>query len=218
MHHTEYSHRFVLGLALLGLGLSTVGIWPLKHSSSVTNKGNISQSPNALRSRPEKYVGRSMSFKNEPAVVMDVRVEGTPVEVNSAVAASEDWLNGLTFKIRNTSRKKVVFIYAELLFPEKKTVLGSPLAYDLRYGADPKLNDPPAAEQPIEPGSEAEFVVSDTTYQNLKRIFETRITPIKNINSVLINILRVVFDDDTAWAAGSFMHRDPADPKRWIDN
>jgi hypothetical protein len=47
---------------------------------------------------------------------------------------------------------------------------------------------------------------------------EDRVTPIRNINAIQIDLLRVVFEDDTAWATGSFMHRDPSDPRKWVDN
>jgi hypothetical protein len=103
-----------------------------------------------------------------------------------------------------------------LLFPETKEQLGRLFAFDMRYGADPRLEA--STEKPLKPEEEAEFVVSDASYQNLKRAIESRITPIKNINSVQIDVLRVVFDDDTVWATGAYMHRDPSNPKRWIDN
>lgn len=218
MRELTTKHRFWLGLVVLGFGISTIGTWnpsPRGNSRTVSTALQDTQTPHRSL---EKYVGKYASYSNEPVIITDLKIKGRPTQINSSVAEEEDWLNGLTFKIGNISKKKIVFIYVEMLFPETKIVLGNPFAFDLRYGADPRLNDTPATEQPVEPGKEAEFVVSGESYQKLKRIIETRITPIRNINSVQINILRVVFDDETAWATGSFMHRDPNNPKRWIDN
>ncbi len=223
MKSQKCNHRFFLGLVVLTAGLASLGILPSNASKRITNKsirsnGNPPQDLEVPRPRAEKYIGKYRIYPNEPVLVTDLTVNGTQHEINRKVTAGEDWLNGLTFKSKNISNKNIVFIYVSLLFPEAKAITGTLFAFDLRYGADPRLEAGSTTEKPIKPEEEAEFVVSDASYQNLKRGIETRITPIKNINSVQIDVVRVIFDDDTAWATGTFMHRDPNNPKRWIDN
>jgi hypothetical protein len=218
MKDSKYNHRFFLGLVVLTAGLLSVGILPSNASKSIRSNRNPTQNLELPRARAEKYIGKYRIYPNEPVIVTDLTINGTQHEINRKVTAGEDWLNGLTFKVKNISNKNIVFIYVSLLFPEAKAITGTLFAFDLRYGADPRLEAASTTEKPIKPEEEAEFVVSDASYQNLKRGIETRITPIKNINSVQIDVVRVIFDDDSAWATGSFMHRDPNNPKRWIDN
>ena len=149
---------------------------------------------------------------------MDLTVKGIEQRVNGYVSAGEDWLNGITFKVRNISKKNIVFIYASLIFPDAKDAKGIPFVLDLRYGSDPKVGPAPPRQQPLKPEEAAEFVISDDLYQSFKRGIETHVTLIKNLNVVHIDVVKVVFDDDTSWATGSFMHRDPNNPTRWVDN
>lgn len=214
---------FSSGLVVLILGLSTVGIFPSSANKGTRTNGtstqNVPTQVRAPQSRAEKWVGKRLIYPNEPVYVMDLSVKGEQHQINRHVrAADEDWLNGLTFKVKNVSKKNIVFIYASLVFPETKAILGRTFVFDLLYGADPRLDVAPSTEKPLKPEEAAEFVLSDASYGMVKRSIELRITPMKNINSVEIDILRVVFDDDTGWATGAFLHRDPNNPKRWIDN
>lgn len=219
MKNSDSNLRFFLGLVVLTAGLLSVGIFPSNASKGISNNQNPRQNE-APRPRADKYIGKYMIYRNEPVLVTDLKVNGEQHQINRHItAAGEDWLNGLTFRVKNISKKNIVFIYASLIFPETKHILqGKTFAFDLRYGADPRLEAAPSTEKPLKPEEAAEFVLRDASYKNLKRAFEARITPIKNINSIQIDVLRVIFDDDTGWATGSFLHRDPNDPTKWIDN
>lgn len=217
MRDLTSNHRLWLALAVLGLGISTVGTW---NPPSRRNARTIATAPQATQIPHrsfEKYVGKYTSFSNEPVVVTNLKIKGRPIQINSRITEGEDWLNGLTFKIRNISKKNVLLLYIELLFPETKLNGGNVIAFDIRYGADTNVHDAPAGERMVLPGDQAEFTITDDLYQKIKQAVETR-TSIENINSVQINILKVIFDDDTAWSTGSFMHRDPNNAKRWVDN
>jgi hypothetical protein len=218
MKGSKSNHRFFLGLVVLAAGLSSVGILPSNANKNLKSQESPPQNLQLPQPSTEKYVGKYRIYPNEPVLVTDLTVNGMQHQINSKAKAGEDWLNGLTFKVKNISKKNIVFVYVSLLFPEAKAITGTLFAFDLRYGADPRLEAASTTENPIKPEEAAEFVLSYVSYQNLKRGIETRITPIKNINSVQIDVVRVIFEDDTAWATGSFMHRDPNNPKKWIDN
>ena len=224
MKDSNSNLRFVLRLVVLTAVLLNVGILPSNANKRPRREVNPAQNLQtqdlkAPQPRAEKFIGKLAIYPNEPVYVMDITVNGEQHQINRHSTAGEDWLSGLTFRVKNISKKNIVFIYASLIFPETKHILqGKTFAFDLRYGADPRLEAASTTEKPLKPEESVEFVVSDAAYQNLKRGIETRITPIKNINGVQIDVVRVIFDDDTAWATGSFMHRDPNNPKRWIDN
>ena len=218
MKDSNSNLRFFLGLLVLTAGLASVGILPSKASKSIQSNGNPPQNLQAPKPKADKYIGKYRTYPNEPVLVTDLTVNGMQHQINSKVAAGEDWLNGLTFKVKNISSKNIVYIYVSLFFPETKAITANVVAFHLRYGADPRLEAASTTEKPIKPEEAAEFVISDAFYQNLKRGFGTKITPIRNINAVQIDVLRVVFDDDTGWATGAFQHRDPNNPKIWIDN
>ena len=218
MKESNSNPRFLLGLTIVSLGLLSVGIPSPRASKTTRITEKSSQNPEVPRPRAEKYIGKYRIYPNEPVLVTDLKVNGAEHEINRKVFAGEDWLSGLTFKVKNISIKNIVYIYVSLFFPETKAIAPNIIAIDLRYGADPKLEVAPPAEKPLKPGEAAEFVISDDYYQRLKGRFEAKITPFKNINSVQIDVLRVVFDDDTGWATGAFQHRDPNNSKIWIDN
>lgn len=63
-----------------------------------------------------------MIYRNEPVLVTDLLINGMQKQINSRVAAGEDWLSGLTFKVKNISNKNIVFLYVSLLFPGAKAI------------------------------------------------------------------------------------------------
>jgi hypothetical protein len=84
-------------------------------------------------------------------VVTDVTVAGARAEINTAVSAGEDWLNGLSFKVKNVSNKAISFIYVTVMLPETRRITGGTVrALDLRHGTDPKPGTMAPTENLIE--------------------------------------------------------------------
>ena len=162
-----------------------------------------------------KYVGKESNFAQEPVEIVDIKVRGKETKLNSKIyGEDEDWLSGLTFKVKNKSSKTISSISLLLTFPETKAT-GNMMVLPLSLGGDPKLAG--KGPEPIswKPNEKVEFSLSSERYSKLKGIIETR-TSINNINRVIIEPQLIIFDDDTAWSMGEELHRDPSKPTRWV--
>jgi hypothetical protein len=205
--------RFILIVAVFFVGLLTVGLHPSRSKSIPANPKPAGQQ---LAPSPSKYIGKYRVYPNEPVVIDSVKIKGNLVNINSKIKSDEGWLQGLSFKVRNISNKNIVYLSLELLFPETKT--DKPvLAFPLRYGKKPTEPNQAATLNSLAPNQETEFIISGSQYENLKRFIELR-TPIANINAANIDVIFVMFSDDTGWATGSFMHRKPDDSAQWVDD
>jgi hypothetical protein len=171
----------------------------------------------ASGAKPYKYIGKQMTFPNEPIEISDLKLKGKVVSIDTKLKEKDDWLNGLTFKIRNKSGKRIVYLSLHILLPETRTAPNQPvLAFPLKYGADPILSRQPTVDAPLGINDEIEFRIVGPEYENLKQFVEKK-TPLKNINFINIDIVMAIFDDDTAWDSGSILRRDPNNPRRWVD-
>ena len=201
---------------VLVLCAGLLGMTPMWSSKSSTANGRaIITTVQTPGPRSKKYLGRYQVFANDPLQI-DVKIKGLPFELNKTLTTQdENWLDGTSFSVKNISSKTIVSFSLELWFLDTKPAVGHPMAHTLRYGGDPRSDQAAIEERPLGPGEKVTIDVSRTQYASLKSWIERRV-PMANINSVQLHIGLVVFDDDTAWATGSFMRRNPITGK-WQD-
>lgn len=216
--------RFYLSLVILCGGLFSIGTWSsdaknpqtgLEMKATQVDRQSIRRVPN-LAPRPEKQIGYHSRLPNMPVEITELKIKGTPIQMNSRVIEGTDWMEGLSFKVKNISNKNVAYLALYFIFPETSVDQeDSPIGYLFKYGSDPKVYGISIQEKPITPSQEIEFSVSGNTYEKIKKLIGLKTEP-ENINVLAIDVAMVVFDDDTSWAKGSFMRRDPNNPKKWI--
>ena len=129
----------------------------------------------------------------------------------------EHWLDGLELHVKNISSKTIVHFSVHLMFHDMKPVIGYVEYFRLEYEADPQVKQAPPGQTPLAPGHVVTFEISGSQYERVKKFVGRRL-PVVNLTTVEFNTGTVVFDNDTAWDSGSFMHRDPSGPGRWRDN
>jgi hypothetical protein len=208
--------RFYLGIIVMSLGLLTIGFFPSKSRPVIGNSIQTQNSPAQLRPSHTKYLGKYRFYPNEPVSITNINIKGNPVNINSHVSASHDWLKNLSFDIQNISNKPIIYISLQVLFPQTKTN-GPILAYPMHLGERPRSPDQFPRQALLMPNETVKMSINDDAYTKLKNFVETR-TPIENISDVQIDVDFVAFDDDTAWATGAFMHRKPGDMTKWVDD
>ncbi len=165
------------------------------------------QSPNQAK--------RSLSKRdlpNEPIKILDIKIKGKPVQLNSEMAGDEDWLKGFYLKVKNTSSQPILYLSFHLRFREDSSsqVL---LNHQFSYGRPP-VPDAPGEPKLLLPGDTAELTLSDRVYDSLRGFIEKRV-PSANIRSADIELSMVIFEDDSAWVSGGWMRRDPNNPRKW---
>ena len=164
---------------------------------------------------------KKASQPNEPMDLEDIQVRGSgktteSVSVGTTFLGDEDWLKGLTVKVKNKSGKSIA--YAELyVYVATSENEDKPIRLSLRYGVTPAAcSETDASNQPklILHGNSTTLVLSDNEYDQAKALLtEKNVTT--DFKQVEMRIGMVIFDDGTAWKNGAVLHRDPNNPLKW---
>jgi len=183
------------------------GVWPTTHLSTGKTVGQTQE--RILKKGP---------FPNEPLNVVSIKVRGKPVESDKKFVEEDDWLKGLTIKLKNVSNKPIIFIEISLRFPATEERPDGPepsYVRTLRYGREPSpdaltLPDQP---KPVMPNDTVEINLTDEDHETIN----AALVQLGYQRSKYVKMLlrTVIFDDDTMWRAGEILHRDPIEPGRW---
>src|ERR1044071_8660468 len=161
-----------------------------------------------------KVIDQGVAYPNQPIEIVELKVNGRAAQLSQGIDGDTDWLNGLSWKIKNLAKKNILSIDLFVPFPDTQST-GRLLVYPMHYGADPKIAKNPEIVKPVKSEDTADFVISSEVYGDIKPHLEARI-PLSDVNHVRIKLELIVFDDDTAWGSGQEMRRDQNDPRRWI--
>jgi hypothetical protein len=153
---------------------------------------------------------------SQPAELMEIRNKHGKVFRRGKVDDDDEWMDGLTVGLRNTSTRAITYAQVTLDFPKAENSSESaepPLRYFLYFGTREKPDA--AAPQPsIKPGEVVELTLTEERYGVLKRhLRELKYS--RGIKKVKMTLHTVVFDDDLMWSLGELMRRDPHDPHKW---
>jgi len=164
---------------------------------------------------------KKASQPNEPMDLEDIQVRGSgkateSVNVGTTFLGDEDWLKGLTVKVKNKSGKSISYAELYVYVPTSETE-DKPIRLSLRYGVMPSAcSETDASNQSklISHGSSTTLTLSDSEYDLAKGLLsEKNVTT--DFKQIEMRIGMVIFDDGTAWKNGSLLHRDPNDPSKW---
>jgi hypothetical protein len=210
--HTSIDNNMRISIAVLGVTLLLAGAAWRRPVVRATERRPNSKLPQIQGGQKMKRVVIDTGFThpNEPIEILDLNVEGKPAFLSKGIEAGSDWLNGLQFKVKNISNKNILTIELYLVFPDIEIRGGTQLIYPLRYGYDPKVhaNSGKAEVAPMKPNDVVSFAVSESNFNSLKPLLESKIL-LTDIRHLRIRFELIVFDDDTAWAFGEQMRRTP---------
>jgi hypothetical protein len=195
IHAFATSGNFLLLLIILGL------------------VGTLSSSSGRPIQKQERTI-KKVSWRNEPVKIAKLKIKGKPIGLGQSFLEEDDWLEGMTISVKNTSGKTITFLSMRLDFPRPESSSQEPVSiYEFEYGRNPlfasgsSLPNTPT----IAPGESTEFSISDTIYAALKKLLSDYPASIKKVEIVLNS---VAFDDGTEWQGGGLYRRDPSDPGR----
>lgn len=173
-----------------------------------------------LQDPAERSIEKPIQHK-EPVEMEDIQVRDNQglksVKPGAKFRGNEDWLKGLTLRLKNTSDKSIVYAEVRVYVPTSETE-DKPVAFSLRYGVMPRLGSDNlglSPSQPIAHGRSVTVVLSDDDYELAKNIVREKRGDV-NFNHVEIRVGMIVFDDGTAWKNGYSIRRDPNNPERWV--
>lgn len=156
------------------------------------------------------------AFPEEPIAISGIKVKGNSVWFRQKFSAEDDWLQGLTIKIKNRSGKAIVFAEIMLRFPPSgSSPQELPSRYSLTYGQFPQpFSEPttPSQQLTLQPGDKVDLVLTD--YDRLRE-FLNQTGKAASIKEIEISIGDVIFSDGLMWSSGHILRRDPSDPNKW---
>jgi hypothetical protein len=159
-----------------------------------------------------RRVVEEMSLKNEPIEIAELKLKGKRVNVGQPFLSGDDWLEGMTFKLKNTSGKVLRRAELELEFPEIK-LDNATFLFTIHSGQIPGVPDPDSTEMPsVQPDETFEVKFDDRTYTSLRQ----RVLHGVSVTKVRVLISTVYFADGTAYHHGFWHRRDPNNPRRWL--
>lgn len=144
-------------------------------------------------------------------VITGIEVAGRQVTPGQAFAAGDDWLRGLTLRVKNISSKPITYMQLNLSFPEA-SYHGGGIGHTLRYGRNMvggAQNSPDF--RPLSPGEEAELVFTDEEFHSF-RTFAERLNGSINFRRVRLGIASVKFADGTRATAFNLMRTQKPSP------
>ena len=154
-----------------------------------------------------------------PLEVVSVKVKGEAVEPGRPFTGGDDWLAGLTIKLKNVADKPISFVDRRLLFPtpagDKRKSVG--LLGLLRYGCWPGYPcypDASGSDKQILPGQTQDIELTEEAYKRLESSL-AQLGARTPVESAEFEIDSAFFDDDTRWSRGFILKRDPAEPNKY---
>jgi hypothetical protein len=145
----------------------------------------------------------------------NLKVGGSNVGFDEKFPEGDGWVGRTKFDLTNTSDKDIIYLELKLVFPEARpTEHQVGIAYSIKRGNRPGSRLPPSKPFSLPRGSTITIDLAEY-FPGITR-FVSEIKPITEINQVDLQVNFIVFADETAWAVGTFMHRDPAEPSRYI--
>ena len=170
----------------------------------------------ALTQNQYERVIRKAVIPFEPVKVLEVTVREQVITFGNTFTADDDWLEGMRFKLKNTSGKPIVHLEVGLYIPE--SVTGSyPFLIPITFGPIPSALDDRCLSDvanKLADGNEVEVVFTPEQYKAIRQTFASKGID-KPIFDIDVRLGMVIFDDCTAWIEGQRMRRDPKKPNKW---
>jgi len=196
------SSLFKIGWSLLYVIAAVVGL-------RLTAEPSEAQNPAA---RARTVVRKRWS--TEPVKVTVASNKKKPsIEIGKPFDDDDDWLDGFTVKVVNTSDKIITAMNVEMVFRREPGDSRPPAAQDLYFGPSPRSpeylqRDP---NKIIRPGETGELRLSQENYQSLRLLLQETGYPM-TITRVELEIRDVGFEDGSMMLAGTLYLPDPGHP------
>jgi hypothetical protein len=162
--------------------------------------------PVCLSAQPQERVIEKASWRNEPVQIVSLKTKGKAIKLGENFLEEDDWLDGLTVRIRNASDKPIARVEIELSFPrpagagaDEATVY----VVAMIYGEEPASS----AEAPppqVLPGESVDVKLLRANLPYIRADLESLGYP-QRITQAQIMLDGVTFGDGTRWASDKIL-------------
>jgi hypothetical protein len=168
--------------------------------------------PAGLTQQGQERLIEKESWRNEPIQIVKLKTKGKDIELGKKFLEVDDWLRGLTARVKNTSDKPISRIELMLSFPRPKATDSDELpTYSVLmvYGKEPSLEA--QNQEQVLPGESVDVKLLEVNLPFIKIDLEKHGYPEK-ITRARIMVEAVTFNDGTTWSGGKILHPDPDNP------
>ena len=144
----------------------------------------------------------------EPIEIVNVIVKDSTVSFGTTLTEDNDWLQGLTLRIKNISGKPISYIGIQLCVNPPESGNLSKVT-EFSAGSLPILNNGllTPARTLVTPNNYMDIKFDDSAYKKYKTELQ--------VSKVYIRVGKIFFTDDTLWSQGMLHRRDPNKLNRW---
>jgi hypothetical protein len=172
----------------------------------------------AMGQSGKKTISHSQ-WKNQPIEFVKVKAAGRPISLKATSENKEEfdgddeWLKGFVVYLKNTSNKNIIYINLHLAFPE--TDVGGPrMSHLLEFSQYPESPNVGSSDKVLKPGEEIEIPLPDVEHTKLYEFLKSG--SFNHVNNLRLALQFIIFEDDTAWAGGALMRRNPDNPAEFV--
>jgi hypothetical protein len=149
-----------------------------------------------------------------PVEIVSIKLKGKELRPGEQIKGDDDWLQGLSFSLKNISGQPISYVAVGLRFPRANGIVVYVLSHgvDLSYGQPVTELLPPA----LKPGETLDLVLTKEKYASFLRILAAG-EGSKSTETVPYHIARVCFENDRylIWEGGYLKRRDPNLPGKY---
>jgi hypothetical protein len=156
--------------------------------------------------------GVSLTQDNQNLNFKDVALKGSkvqPVKITKFITneSKDDWLNGLTIEVENTSNKPIYYFrYAMVIRIENATPIGHQFIFNEELRKPPIMDERLLFEstnlQPLLPSEKTILSLPSNSSFYVKKLVEQRV-PLSNVKKVDFILQIATYNDKTYWFGGN---------------
>lgn len=143
-----------------------------------------------------------------PVEILSIKLNGKEIQQGEKIMGDDDWLQGLSFTLKNISDKPIAYIEVGL----KLSRPGSFVVYILNYGVNYPHGESRRASSPpaIQPGQTLNLVLTKEKYPIFLSVLAQGGAS-RSFDTVSYYLNRVSFEGepDVIWSGGNLTRRDP---------
>lgn len=147
-----------------------------------------------------------------PIEILSITLNGNEIRPGEKIKGDENWIKGLTFKIKNISDQPISYLNVHFKFPMPNGfVSATALHYGINHG-DRRGTAPPS----IQPGETKELVLTKQNYDSVLFVLaQAKVS--SDFDTAPFYIERVCFENqpDVIWQAGWLMRRNAVESYRF---
>lgn len=142
-----------------------------------------------------------------PIEIVSITLNGKEVRPGEKIKGDENWVKGLTFKIKNISDQPISYLNIHFEFPMTNGIVSASIVY---YGINPTYGNPRSGPPPpsIQPGETKELVLTKGLYDSFLYVLaQAKVS--SDFDTAPFYIERVCFENhpDIIWQGGWLKRR-----------